>query len=319
MRFVRHRTSIGPTLAVLVDEETIADLPDGSELAALLATDGLLHDVGEQAVRGGKRSQLADAQLMAPLDPPTFRDFSTFPEHLKGGLKLLDPAAELPPEFWEIPAFYFSNPYAICGPNDDVPVPPGCKLFDFELEVGAVVGRVGQDLTVEAAADHIAGYVVLNDFSARDVQFHEMRMHLGPVKGKDTATSLGSVFVTADELEPRRSGASFDLEMEVRVNGELVGSDRLDNMAWTFPALAAYASRATTIRPGDLLGSGTCQGGCLAELWGRHGWDHHPPLKPGDVVSTTVDGLGGTSNRIVEGPQGHPITPWASETTSTEP
>ena len=255
---------------------------------------------------------------MAPLDPPTFRDFSTFPEHLAGALKLLDPAAELQPEFFEIPTFYFSNPYGITGPYDDVPIPPGSELFDFELEVGAVVGRAGRDLTVEEAEAHIAGYVVLNDFSARDVQFHEMRMGLGPAKAKDTATSLGTVFVTADELEPHRSGSSFDLEMQVRVNGELVGSDRLNSMAWSFPALAAYASRGTVIQPGDLLGSGTCQGGCLAELWGRHGYEHHPPLQPGDVVAMTVDGLGGTRNRIVAGSQRHPINPWTSQTTSVE-
>lgn len=316
MRIVRHRTSAGPTLAVQLDEETIADLPHGAELAPLLATDGLLHDAADAARRTGERRPLADAELMAPLDPPTFRDFSTFPEHLIGGMKLLDPDAALPPEFYEIPTFYFSNPYAITGPHDDIPIPPGCELFDYELEVAAVVGRAGQDLTVEEAEDHIAGYVVLNDFSARDVQFHEMRMRLGPAKGKDTATSLGTVFVTADELEPHRSGSSFDLEMQVWVNDALLGSDRLHNMAWSFPALAAYASRATVIRPGDLLGSGTCQGGCLAELWGRHGYDHHPPLKPGDVVTTTVDGLGGTRNRIVAGPQSHPIRPW---TTSPEP
>lgn len=316
MKFVRHRTSAGPTLAVQIDDETVADLPHGQELTTLLGTDGLLLDAGDQAGRNGERRPLADVQLMAPLDPPTFRDFSTFPEHTAGSVKLLDPTAGLPPEFYEIPTFYFSNPYAIAGPHDDVPVPPGCELFDYELEVAAVVGRAGRDLTVEEAEDHIAGYVVLNDFSARDVQFHEMRMRLGPAKGKDTATTLGSVFVTADELEPHRSGSSFDLEMQVRVNGELLGSDRLDNMAWSFPALAAYASRGTVIRPGDLLGSGTCQGGCLAELWGRHGWGHHPPLQPGDVVTTTVDGLGGTRNRIVAGTASHPIRPWTSMATS---
>lgn len=313
MKIVRHRTADGPTLAVQLDEETIADLPHGLELAALLATDGLIYEVGDQARRTGKRRPLANAHLMAPLDPPTFRDFSTFPEHIVGGMKLLDPTAGLPPEFYEIPTFYFSNPYAITGPHDDVPVPPGCKLFDYELEVAAVVGRAGHNLTMDEAEDHIAGYVVLNDFSARDVQFHEMRMRLGPAKGKDTATALGSVFVTADELRPYRAGPSFDLEMQVWVNDQLLGSDRLNNMAWSFPALAAYASRGTVIRPGDLLGSGTCQGGCLAELWGRHGQEHLPPLQPGDVVTTKVEGLGGTRNRIVAGLPSHPIHPHGYE------
>jgi 2-keto-4-pentenoate hydratase/2-oxohepta-3-ene-1,7-dioic acid hydratase in catechol pathway len=311
MKVVRHRAEQGPTLAVVDDGDVLVDLPPGRELPELLAEDGLLAETAEQARRRAPRvTPLADARLMAPLDPPTFRDFSTFPEHTAGIVKLADPDAGVPPEFWEIPTFYFSNPYAIVGPTDDVPIPPGCALFDYELEVAAVVGRAGRDLSVDEAQAHIAGFVVLNDFSARDVQFHEMRLRLGPAKGKDTATSLGGVFVTADELAPRRSGASYDLRMEVRVNGELVGGDRLDSMAWDFPALAAYASRATWIRPGDLLGSGTCRGGCLAELWGRHGYDVHPPLQPGDVVTTSVEELGGTRNRIVAGPKAHEISPW---------
>ncbi|OXM72291.1 MULTISPECIES: fumarylacetoacetate hydrolase family protein [Amycolatopsis] len=311
MRFARHRTDQGPRLAVLDDEDALIDLDTEPDLPALLAHDGRLRSAGEVALRTRRRvTPWAGADLMAPLDPPTVRDFSTFPEHTAGVVKMLDPDAEIPAEFWEIPAFYFSNPYATVGPHDDVEIPPGCALFDFELEVAAVVGAAGRDLGVEDAADHLAGFVVLNDFSARDVQFHEMRMRLGPAKGKDTATALGAVFVTADELADRRSGPSYDLAMEVRVNGELIGQDRLDNMAWSFAALATYASRGTWIRPGDLLGSGTCQGGCLAELWGRHGRDHLPPLRPGDVVTTSVELLGGTRNRVVPGPPRHEILPW---------
>lgn len=309
MKFVRRNTPSGAQLAVVDDSGDLVDLPGERDLVPLL--DGRLLETAADALR--TRSSVtaeADADLLAPLDPPTFRDFSTFPEHTTGIVKLFDPAATLDPRFWEIPTFYFSNPHAITGPTADVPVPPNCVDFDFELEVAAVVGRTGRDLTVEEAADHLAGYVVLNDFSARDVQFHEMALRLGPAKGKDTATALGRYFVTADELEPRRSGASFDLRMEVWVNGELVGSDRLDNMAWTFPALAAYASRGTEIRPGDLLGSGTCRGGCLAELWGRHGRDHHAPLAPGDVVITSVELLGGTTNRVIAGVAPRPIEPF---------
>jgi 2-keto-4-pentenoate hydratase/2-oxohepta-3-ene-1,7-dioic acid hydratase in catechol pathway len=310
MKFVRHRTKEGPVLALLLDDETLANLPPEVELPGLLEDEGRLFDAAEVARQTGVRSALAEADLMAPLDPPTFRDFSAFAEHIAGIVRIADPGAGVPPEFWEIPTFYFSNPYAIVGPRDDVPISPGSELFDYELEVAAVVGRTGRDLSVDEAEQHIAGFVVLNDFSGRDVQFHEMRLRLGPAKGKDTATALGPVFVTADELAPRRSGSAYDLRMEVRVNGELLGSDRLDSMAWSFPALAAYASRGTEIRPGDLLGSGTCQGGCLAELWGRHGWDFHAPLQPGDVVTTSVEGLGGTSNRIVAGPKAHDIRPW---------
>lgn len=312
MRFARHRTQRGPRLAVLDAEDQLVDLPAHSELPALLAEDGRLADTAATALLTRRWvTPLATAELMAPLDPPTVRDFSTFPEHTAGIVKTLDPAGDIPPEFWEIPPFYFSNPYATIGPHDDVPVPPGAERFGYELEVAAVVGAAGSDLSVEEAASHIAGFVVMNDFSARDVQFHEMRTRLGPAKGKDTATALGGFFVTVDELRERRSGASFDLTMEVRVNGELLGSDRLDNMAWSFEALAAYASRGTWIRPGDLLGSGTCQGGCMAEMWGRHGYDFHRPLQPGDTVTTSVELLGETRNRVVAGTKPHDIQPWS--------
>ncbi|MGW6032479.1 fumarylacetoacetate hydrolase family protein [Gordonia terrae] len=310
MRFVRHRTDQGPSLAVLNDEDVLIDLPIGLDLPTLLATEGRLHEVAENALKSAERAlPMAEADLMAPLDPPTIRDFSTFPEHIAGIARNVDPGAGIPATFWEIPTFYFSNPYATIGPYDDVAVPPGCQKFDFELEVAAVVGGAGRDLTVDEAAEHIAGFVVINDFSARDLQFHEMQLQLGPAKGKDSATALGAVFVTADDLAHRRSGTSFDLSMEVRVNGELVGADRLDSMAWSFPALAAYASRGTWIRPGDLLGSGTCEGGCLAELWGRHGMESYPPLRPGDEVTTSVELLGGTRNRVVVGVEPHPVAP----------
>ena len=312
MKIVRRRTDRGPKLAV-VDGEDLIDLPGTDQLPQFLGSEGKLQELAGQGLDHRREvSALADAELMAPLDPPTFRDFSTFPEHTAGVVKMLDPAAGIPPQFWEIPTFYFSNPYAITGPNDDVPISPGSKLFDFELEVAAVVGAAGQDLDVEEAADHIAGYVLLNDFSARDLQFHEMQLKLGPAKGKDGTTVLGPYFVTADELASRSSGPSFDLKMEVAVNGQVIGTDTLHHMAWSFPALAAYASRGTWIRPGDLLGSGTCQGGCLAELWGRHGREAYPPLSPGDHVTATVEILGQTRNMITTGVASRSITPWVT-------
>lgn len=310
MRIARHRTPAGPRIAVC-DGDELVDLDAEPDLVALIAEDGLLADLAGAAIRRRRTvTPLAAADLLAPLRPPTFRDFSTFYEHANGISRNGRPGGGVAPEFFEIPTFYFSNPYAVTGPYDDVAVPPGCELFDFELEVGAVVGRPGRDIAVADAAAHLAGFVIVNDFSARDIQFHEMRVGLGPAKGKDSATALGTLFVTPDELEPHRSGPSYDLRMEVRVNDRLVGGDSLANMSWTFDALIAYASRGTEVRPGDLLGSGTCQNGCLAELWGRFGRDHLPPLQPGDVVTTTVTGLGETRNRVVPGPARHPIASW---------
>ena len=236
-------------------------------------------------------------RLLPPLAPPTIRDFVAFEEHVAGI------AGEVVPEWYQAPTFYFTNPYALIGAADDVPVPPGCELLDFELEVAAVVGRDGASLSPDEAREHIFGYTVLNDWSARDLQRREMKVMLGPAKGKDSATTLGPWLVTADELEPYRDTDGFlALDLRAFVNGELVGQDLLSNMGWPFEELIAYASRGTEVRAGDVLGSGTCgNGGCLAELWGRRGRIDPPPLRPGDVVELTVEGIGTVRNRVVAG------------------
>jgi 2-keto-4-pentenoate hydratase/2-oxohepta-3-ene-1,7-dioic acid hydratase in catechol pathway len=162
-----------------------------------------------------------------------------------------------------------------------------------------VIGRDGRDLTPDEARDHIAGYVIVNDWSARDVQRHEMKGGLGPAKAKDFATTVGPWLVTPDELEPARVGDRLDLRMAVSINGVEFGSDSLAHMGWPFEELVAYASRGAWVRAGDLLASGTCAGGSLAERWGRTGRQEPPPLQPGDVVTMTVDRLGTISNPVV--------------------
>ncbi|QOV37332.1 fumarylacetoacetate hydrolase family protein [Streptomyces ferrugineus] len=260
-----------------------------------------LREAGERALHASLPVPLADARLLPPLQPPTVRDYMTFENHVAGVARGYGDT--VPEEWYVAPAFYFTNPYAVIGAHDDVPVPPGCGRFDFELEVAAVIGKAGRDLTPEQARDHILGYTILNDWSARDLQGREMRVKLGPAKGKDTSTTLGPWLVTADVLEPHRNAEGFlDLALTVAVNGETVGQDRLANMAWTFEEMAAYASRGTWIHPGDVLGSGTCgNGGCLAELWGRGGVLEPPPLVPGNTVTMTVEGIGTISNTVVEG------------------
>ena len=173
-----------------------------------LLRSGDLTAAGRDALRS-RPVALGDVRLLAPLEPPTVRDFVAFEEHVEGVRKAIDGVGGVVPEWYEAPTFYFTNPYAVIGPDDDVPVPPGSSVLDFELEVAAVIGREGRHLAPERAREHIAGYTIFNDWSARDLQAREMKVSLGPAKGKDTATTLGPWLVTADELEPYRDADGF--------------------------------------------------------------------------------------------------------------
>ena len=285
----------------IVGDGVVHPLRPGVTMLGLLAEAGTGLPAAAMAARhdGAAAVALDGLRLLAPLPrPPTVRDFMTFESHVAG---VRGPDRPLAEQWYEAPAFYFTNPYAVLGPADPVPVPPGSQLFDLELEVAAVVGVEVADPTPAEAEAAIAGYTILVDWSARDLQWAEMQVGLGPAKGKDSATTLGPVLVTADELAPRRSGTSFALAMEAQVNAERIGGDRLDSMAFSFGDMVAYAARGTRVRPGDVLGSGTCGGGCLAELWGRRGLDAHAPLEPGDEVQVSVEGIGTMDLHIVAG------------------
>jgi 2-keto-4-pentenoate hydratase/2-oxohepta-3-ene-1,7-dioic acid hydratase in catechol pathway len=299
MRIARIEIDAGARVAV-VEGDRLRLLQEGTDVLDLLRAPGEAQPTAEEVPLGSTR-------LLAPVEPPSIRDFLTFERHVEGMVRLHQPPRGVHPQWYEAPTFYFSNPHAVVGANDDVPVPPGCEVFDYELEVAAVIGRDGRDLSPAAARDHIVGYTIFNDWSARDLQFAEMQVGLGPAKGKDSAITLGPWLVTADELEPFRRGDRLDLELEVWVNGERIGGDSLAKMAWSFEHLAAYASRGTRVRAGDVLGSGTCGGGCLAELWGRRGRQEPPPLAVGDVVTMSVEGIGTISNRVVEGSEPIPV------------
>ncbi|WP_326823049.1 fumarylacetoacetate hydrolase family protein [Streptosporangium sp. NBC_01756] len=285
----------------VVDGDSVLPFSQGTDLLDVVRT-GHIPD-SETAV------PLAEVRLLPPIEPPSVRDFVAFEEHVEGVRRSVSGAAGVPDAWYDAPTFYFANPHAMVGAHDDVPVPPGCHALDFELEVAAVIGREGHDLSPEHARDHIFGYTIFNDWSARDLQSREMQVGLGPCKGKDAATTLGPWLVTADELEPYRTADGFlRLALTAEINGVEVGRDLLSNMAWPFEELIAYASRGAWIRPGDVLGSGTCgNGGCLAELWGLRGSQDPPALKPGDTVTLTVEGIGTVSNTIVPGTVPLPI------------
>jgi 2-keto-4-pentenoate hydratase/2-oxohepta-3-ene-1,7-dioic acid hydratase in catechol pathway len=310
MRFATYELH-GSVSAAVVDGDAVHPLPAGTTVLDLVRR-GLpaALEAGAAALTGAS-VPLSEVRLLPPLEAPTVRDFVAFEEHVEGVRKAIDGVADVPPEWYQAPTFYFTNPYALIGAHDDVAVPPGSQRFDFELEVAVVVGRDGASLTPEQARDHVFGYTVLNDWSARDLQAREMRVNLGPAKGKDSATTLGPWLVTADELEPHRDDDGFlALDLRVSVNGTEIGQDLLSNMGWSFEELISYASRGTRVRAGDVLGSGTCgNGGCLAELWGTRGDAAPPPLRPGDVVEMTVEGIGTIRNQVVAGADLPPVRP----------
>jgi 2-keto-4-pentenoate hydratase/2-oxohepta-3-ene-1,7-dioic acid hydratase in catechol pathway len=293
--------------AGLVIDDTIRALEPASDLVALLGDDGSL--LRDAAARAHKQPDLvvplSEAQVLAPiLRPPSVRDFYAFEQHVRTARERR--GLEMEPDWYELPVFYFSNPASIVADGDDIAVPPGCTELDFELEVAAIVGRPGRDLDPEHAHEHIAGFTIMNDWSARDIQRREMKLNLGPAKGKDFATTLGPYLVTPDELNDVTSAQAYDLAMTATVNGREYSRATLADIYWSFGDLLAYASRGTWLEPGDVIGSGTCGTGCILELALVHGNERFPWLAPGDVVSLAVDRLGSITNRVVTSSRGAP-------------
>jgi 2-keto-4-pentenoate hydratase/2-oxohepta-3-ene-1,7-dioic acid hydratase in catechol pathway len=283
-----------------VQHGRLQDIPGDPDILDLLTMpEDIRRDLD---VRAGRQQKLPleDARFAVPVSPRAMRDFLVFEAHI-AGMKKNEPGDGTVPEPWyEAPAFLFMNPWSLVPTGADIPMPPFTQKLDFELEVAAVVKRTVRDVSIEEAADHIAGYCILNDWSARDIQGREMRVGLGPSKGKDFANTLGPWLTTPDELEPYREGDRYALEMSVAVNGEIIGTDNLRNMSWSFEEMLVHASRDAWVGAGDVLASGTASTGALSESWARRGELTPPPLRVGDVVTMTVQGLGTIENRIVE-------------------
>ncbi len=247
----------------------------------------------------GPRFRLGEFDFLPPvLRPPSFRDFYAFEQHVKTaraarGLAMI-------PAWYEIPVFYFSNPGALVGHDASVHAPAGSVELDYELELGVVIGRGGKNLTPERAWHHIAGFTVLNDFSARDLQRKEVTVGLGPAKAKDFATAVGPWLTTRDEFADRIAGEQLALEMIARVNGRELSRGNVASLHHSIPRLIAQASRDAELFPGDLIGTGTVGTGCILELGAERigGW-----LKPGDVVELEIERLGLLRTRIVPRPE----------------
>lgn len=304
MRWVTYAVPSGSRVALVQGEELLA-LEADITLEGLLR-DGALEEAAHDVTRRpAEVRRLDEVQLLAPLRPPSLRDCVGFLGHIENC------RAGLPgqtPEVWaQAPHFYFGNPGSCIGANEDVEIFPGCEQFDYEVEVGLVVGRGGRDLHPDRAAAHVAGLVLMVDWSARDLQAWTAPTTLGPGKGKDGATTLGPFFVTVDELEQRRSGGAYDLDMRAWRNGVELGGGSMAQMDFSIGELLAYTSRGCDLVPGDVIGSGTVPTGCLRELSRLSPESFQGWLAPGDEIVVRVDLLGQTRQRIVAGPPPIPL------------
>jgi len=245
--------------------------------------------------------KLADVKLSAPIPrPPSMRDGYAFRQHVETARK--NRGLEMIPEFDLFPVFYFTNHQAVIGPGDLHVQRLHLEKLDFELEAAIVVGKTCRNLRAEDADDAIFGFTIMNDFSARVLQMEEMKLSLGPAKGKDFATGLGPYLVTRDELHAQAIGSPkgehHDLEMRAFVNGKHVSTGNVKDMTFTFAQILERASYGVTLYPGDVIGSGTCGTGCFLELNGSKITDNQW-LRPGDTVALEIDGLGRLENRVV--------------------
>ena len=237
----------------------------------------------------------SETNLLPPVtNPNTFRDFYAFEQHVKAARKLR--GLEMHPDWYKIPIFYFSNPTTLYGHGAIVPYPAGTEELDFELEFAIIIANGGRDIKKENADKMIAGYTILNDWSARDLQREEMQLNLGPAKGKDFANSFGPYMVTPDELTDAWDRNKLHLRMTCHVNGKLISDGNTNDLYHSFPTMIERASMNVDLQPGDYIGSGTVGTGCILELRPEStgGW-----LKKGDVVRLEIEHIGVLENTIV--------------------
>src|SRR5580700_6275134 len=223
MRIARIDHEGSPRTAVITADDRVRRLAPDVGVLDLLGAPSEARDALAGQAEG--EAELDEVRLLAPIEPPAIRDFSVFEAHIEG--IVMGEGRRVPERWYEGPFCYFSNPHAITGPGDEIAVPPASERLDLELEVAAIIGHAGRNLTVEEAGAYIAGYTIFNDWSARDHAIDEMRLGLGFCKAKDFANTLGPWIVTPDELEPFRAGDRLDLDMRASVNGCELGNDTL--------------------------------------------------------------------------------------------
>ena len=253
-------------------------------------------------ISSSKKSKinLKDITLLSPIPvPKSLRDAYSFRQHVETSRK--NRGLKMIPEFDDFPVYYYSNHNAVYGPGEVKINKKLMEKLDFELEIAIVIGEKGENIKAENADNYIAGFMIMNDISSRLIQLKEMKLNLGPAKGKDFATVLGPYIATSEEftdkIKKTNFGNHYDLNMKCEINGKLISQDNLKNMYWTFAQIIEQISKGTTIYPGDVIGSGTCATGCFLEL---NQTNSEKWLKNNDIITITVDKLGTLQTKIRE-------------------
>ncbi|ATL46350.1 fumarylacetoacetate hydrolase [Chitinophaga caeni] len=323
MKLVTYLKDEVDHLALLVDgqlynlQDLHPDLPSNMNMFLMMWEDVIdLAKSVDASLKSGQRATKAQGipfesvHLLAPVPFPTScRDGYAFRQHVAAARR--NRRVEMIPEFDQYPIFYFTNHNAIQGPGNIYCMPDHFNKLDFELEAAIVICKAGRNISAAEADDYIGGYMIMNDMSARTLQMEEMKLNLGPAKGKDFSTVIGPMLVTPDELEafkvPAKEGHvgnNYNLQMRCWVNGKQVSQGNMSDMDWTFAEIVERCAYGANILPGDVIGSGTVGTGCFLELNGT-GKLNDPNyqeqwLQPGDVVEMEIDGLGILKNTIVE-------------------
>lgn len=289
MKFATISTLRATSQPALVKDDRVYTLPYPDMLAVM--------KVGAEkaASRASKDSfALDEVTFHSPLHPTTLRDAYAFEQHVVTANR--NRGRDVPEEWYQFPVFYFTNPNAVFGHEDEIPYPPYTQAMDYELEIAAVIGKGGRDIKPEDAPAHIFGYTIFNDWSARDIQRKEMIVGLGPAKGKDFASSFGPVLVTHETLADKATSRPgvYDLSMVARINGQEFSRGNFKDIHYSFGEILARVSDSVTLNPGDVIGSGTVGTGCLLELTKFQG----PWLKPGDVVELEIERIGILRNTV---------------------
>ena len=293
MKLVTFEAGGAPRLGALTDAGVVdlnaADAAVPADMLSLLDAGEAGLSRARRAAASGAAQPLSAVKLRAPLpNPRAIKDFFAFEDHAKAGAARRNEPMQ--PAWYDQPVYYKGNPREIYGPDEVVPWPAYTRKLDFELEIACVIGKKGRDLSIEQAQSHLFGYMVFNDWSARDIQKNEMLCRMGPAKAKDFANGFGPYLLTADEL-PDPNG----LRMRAIVNGEVWSEGNSSGRWWSFATMLSHVSQGETVLPGDILGSGTYHKGC--------GLDMDRWLAPGDTLECEVEKLG-TLRQVVGKPLG---------------